>query len=248
MDAAATVELSPRRGVRRVLATLAVAAAIAVPSTTLGIIQVFSDVPPSSSYYTNILNLAYSGVTAGCGGGNYCPTDPVTREQMAAFLNRGLGRVAYQYMSGTLPTTETPAFATFPIQTGIPGSAISGASQFIKADTEVTIQLTDATSCPCQFRGAMYVTGSGYLQKYYADVTLTTVGEKKVLSMTGVRAVTSGAQQTIEVRIFRSTGSGSATAYGQATAEVFPFGSTGGVTLAPASAPGDAAAGALTMP
>jgi hypothetical protein len=26
------------------------------------------------------------GVTAGCGGGRYCPTDPVTRAQMAIFL------------------------------------------------------------------------------------------------------------------------------------------------------------------
>jgi hypothetical protein len=28
------------------------------------------------------------GVTAGCGGGNYCPEDPNTRGQMAVFLTK----------------------------------------------------------------------------------------------------------------------------------------------------------------
>ena len=35
--------------------------------------------------------LAASGITAGCGGGNYCPDAPLTRGQMAVFLSRALG-------------------------------------------------------------------------------------------------------------------------------------------------------------
>ena len=31
-------------------------------------------------------DLAGQGFTGGCGGGNYCPGDPVTRAQMAVFL------------------------------------------------------------------------------------------------------------------------------------------------------------------
>ncbi len=30
--------------------------------------------------------LAAEGITGGCGGGNYCPNNPVTRQQMAVFL------------------------------------------------------------------------------------------------------------------------------------------------------------------
>jgi hypothetical protein len=30
--------------------------------------------------------LSAAGITGGCGGGNYCPTNPVTRQQMAVFL------------------------------------------------------------------------------------------------------------------------------------------------------------------
>jgi IPT/TIG domain/S-layer homology domain len=47
---------------------------------------VFPDVPCSSTFAPWIEALYASGITGGCGGGNYCPTNPVTRQQMAAFL------------------------------------------------------------------------------------------------------------------------------------------------------------------
>lgn len=53
--------------------------------------QRFADVPPSNPFYNFIDRLAELGITLGCGGGNYCPTDAVTREQMAAFMMRSLG-------------------------------------------------------------------------------------------------------------------------------------------------------------
>ena len=54
---------------------------------------VFADVPAESPYCRFIEELARRGVVAGCGGGNFCPTSPVTREQMAVFivLTFGLG-------------------------------------------------------------------------------------------------------------------------------------------------------------
>src|ERR1041384_216397 len=53
--------------------------------------QRFADVPPSNIFYEFIDRLAVLGITVGCGGNNYCPTSPVLREQMAAFILRGLG-------------------------------------------------------------------------------------------------------------------------------------------------------------
>ena len=47
---------------------------------------VFQDVPTDYWAAAWIEQLAAEGVTAGCGGGNYCPTTPVTRDQMAVFL------------------------------------------------------------------------------------------------------------------------------------------------------------------
>jgi glucose/arabinose dehydrogenase len=44
----------------------------------------------ASPHEADINRLAAAGVTNGCGGGRYCPSDYVTREQMAAFLERAL--------------------------------------------------------------------------------------------------------------------------------------------------------------
>jgi hypothetical protein len=51
----------------------------------------FLDVPTNHLFYNEIGKLSARGVTVGCGNGNYCPNDPVTREQMAAFIMRALG-------------------------------------------------------------------------------------------------------------------------------------------------------------
>lgn len=51
----------------------------------------FGDVPTSHPFFQYIEALVDSGITAGCGGGNYCPNDPLTRGQMAVFLSKALG-------------------------------------------------------------------------------------------------------------------------------------------------------------
>lgn len=51
----------------------------------------FGDVPTSHLFFQQIEALAASGITGGCGGGDYCPGGPVTRGQMAAFLAKALG-------------------------------------------------------------------------------------------------------------------------------------------------------------
>ncbi|MDH3638961.1 MAG: S-layer homology domain-containing protein, partial [Gammaproteobacteria bacterium] len=53
---------------------------------------VFDDVPLSHPFYNAITNFAISGYTSGCSvvPSLYCPSDPVTRAQMAIFLLRGI--------------------------------------------------------------------------------------------------------------------------------------------------------------
>ncbi|MEX0881253.1 MAG: S8 family serine peptidase [Thermoanaerobaculia bacterium] len=46
----------------------------------------FLDVPPAHPFHDAVNTVARNGVTAGCGGGNYCPGTSVTRAQMAVFL------------------------------------------------------------------------------------------------------------------------------------------------------------------
>jgi cysteine-rich repeat protein len=48
--------------------------------------ELFLDVPAGNPFCRWIEELARRGVAGGCGGGNYCPTAPVSREAMAVFV------------------------------------------------------------------------------------------------------------------------------------------------------------------
>jgi hypothetical protein len=50
---------------------------------------VFADVPCPSPFADWIEALAAEGITGGCGDGDYCPQNPVRRDQMAVFLLKG---------------------------------------------------------------------------------------------------------------------------------------------------------------
>jgi uncharacterized protein YjdB len=72
--------------------------------------QIFNDVPPSSFGYQWIQELSALGITSGCGGGSFCPDDPITREQMAVFIIRA------RYGATTnFPYSPTPYFTDVPI-------------------------------------------------------------------------------------------------------------------------------------
>ncbi|HPC83319.1 MAG TPA: S-layer homology domain-containing protein [Thermoanaerobaculaceae bacterium] len=49
--------------------------------------SVFTDVPPTDGGCRSVHFIATQGVTAGCGPSQYCPSNPVTRAQMAVFLS-----------------------------------------------------------------------------------------------------------------------------------------------------------------
>ena len=51
----------------------------------------FSDVPTGYWAFQHVEALVASGITAGCGGGAFCPDAPLTRAQMAVFLAKALG-------------------------------------------------------------------------------------------------------------------------------------------------------------
>jgi len=59
-------------------------------------VERFNDVTPDYWAFSFIETLAADGITAGCGDDNYCPTSPVTRAQMAVFLERGMNGNTFQ--------------------------------------------------------------------------------------------------------------------------------------------------------
>jgi hypothetical protein len=54
-------------------------------------VATFNDVPTNHAQFEYIEALAAAGISIGCGNGNYCPDNPLTRGQMAVFLAKALG-------------------------------------------------------------------------------------------------------------------------------------------------------------
>jgi hypothetical protein len=57
--------------------------------------------------------LADLGVTNGCGGGNFCPTSPVRRDQMAVFLLKAEHGPAFAPPACTGTFADVPCPSTF---------------------------------------------------------------------------------------------------------------------------------------
>jgi hypothetical protein len=69
----------------------------------------FLDVPYNYWTWRWIEAIENAGVTTGCGGGNYCPGGPMTRDEMALFLLRAKEGGSY-----VPPACTTPMFADVP--------------------------------------------------------------------------------------------------------------------------------------
>jgi glucose/arabinose dehydrogenase len=73
----------------------------------------FADVPPTSVFWNLIERIYEAGVTGGCGGDNYCPATPTTREQMAVFVLKALDRTLNPPACGTPRFSDVPASSPF---------------------------------------------------------------------------------------------------------------------------------------
>ena len=82
----------PRRWWTRLTLGGLVLAALLAPAAWAN--HQFVDVPAASPHHADISNIADAGITGGCGPGLYCPSQAVSRDQMASFLARGGGRLA----------------------------------------------------------------------------------------------------------------------------------------------------------
>jgi hypothetical protein len=102
-------------------------------------VDAFTD-DDNSVFEGDINALAASGITRGCTPTSFCPDDPVTRGQMAAFLNR-----AYSLTPSALDAFDDDADSVF--QTDINALAASG----------ITKGCTPTTFCPADLvtRGQM---------------------------------------------------------------------------------------------
>jgi hypothetical protein len=133
----------PKRWVRVAL-IVGVTALIVAPLTAIAT-HSFTDVPNDNTFHADIEAIANVGVTQGCNppaNTLYCPKDLVTREQMAAFMNR----------LGALGPDQTPVANA---ATAIEAEGVSQVRRVV--DQSTALNLPDGNSrshtatCPAGF-------------------------------------------------------------------------------------------------
>ena len=208
------------RSRRLVLVGVAILALV-VPTSVLAS-HMFVDVPTNSTFHTNIANIAIAGITKGCGDPtHYCPADPVRRDQMAAFLNRGLGRAALGADSA-VPFTNGFIEAVG-VDLTTPGAGY----------VQVVVQgmvYTSGGGCPCIIR--LQILADGTTNSYYLDATQPANGFSHI-GNTWLFPVDAGSHH-FAAMVRRSFGAGSFGADTVITATWIPFDGTGGANEAAA--------------
>lgn len=204
----------------------------AVPALIVFASHQFADVPDAHPFHDNVSNLANSGITRGCGGGNFCPQSEVSRGQMAAFLTRGLGRGTGSSGSVNFLEAATTYAASVTMKTG----GTTGGTGFVLVTASATAYTDAAGDCPCEV--GVYVDGPAESSPaVYFDVSDTatpTTYRNGSGSVGWVFPAPSGVNQTFNVAVDVAATNAMPTGgvvEGSITAVYVPFGSTGTSTL-----------------
>jgi hypothetical protein len=175
----------PRTWRTRALLTLVVAGAVAVPVAWAS--HQFADVPNTNPHHNDISIIRTAGITQGCNppaNTLYCPDQAVRRDQMASFLQRGLGRTSRGVGSGTF-TPLTTTFQTMATATlTVPGSG------FVLVNSGTTIGAFNTSNCPCTAFVRLRHNNSGalspeQLETVNAYLSYTSVSANYVFPVTG---------------------------------------------------------------
>ncbi|MEO6349851.1 MAG: S-layer homology domain-containing protein, partial [Candidatus Limnocylindrales bacterium] len=191
-----TIEI--RRPARRTVALLLGALLLAIPGVALANHQ-FGDVPNSNVFHDQISAMAGAGITAGFGDGGFHPSDPVTRQSMAAFMQRGLGRAAITPQ--TAPITPTITAAAGFVTSGaaqvrqltitVPGTTNGFApQQLVHLQGRVALSGTMNTSadgCPCEFQ--VMILDTDNFAQFYQLQTFESISTQPFVYMLDLEAL-----------------------------------------------------------
>jgi hypothetical protein len=132
----------PRR--RRGLAVAGVVLAIVAVAVPVGVFagHQFTDVPQSNTFHGSIDKIKTAGITAGCSATKYCPNDPVTRGQMAAFLTRAATR------GGSFSASQVAIDGDGELV--VSADIVTPGSGFVFVTVDAMAYTDDTTGCPCE--------------------------------------------------------------------------------------------------
>jgi hypothetical protein len=160
----------------------------------------------------------------------YCPTSEVRRDQMAAFLNRGLGRGAF----GEEAAVDLTASGLYVAQTSI---TVLGAG-WVHVTADGMAYTTDlgngATGCPCEVDLQVYAPELDAISYFFAETLYNAILDQPSYVHLGTNnafSVAAAGTYTFKVWMARPSGTAPVKADATVTALWVPFGATGGANF-----------------
>jgi hypothetical protein len=222
--------LSPfwRSTAGKVAVAVLVSTAVAVPATVWAVTS-FTDVPTSHPFYKEINAVAEAGIAQGFGDGSYHPGDYIKRQGMAAFLERGVGRVASDDGSVYTNSSESTEVARVALDAGANGAGTSGFVRLSGSAFASTPVSTTAT-CPCTVKLTLW-DGNSAGTDSYIQVPLIPNGTDAIGSATVEAVRTVDGDSTHNYRLMAmgidSFGTDMVVVTGTLTAMYFPLSADG---------------------
>jgi hypothetical protein len=215
----------------KVAVAVLVSTAISVPATVWAV-TTFTDVPTSHPFYDEISAVAGAGITQGFGDGTYRPSNNITRQAMAAFMERGVGRAVSDIGTTGVRSVLSSEVAAVALEAGATGSGATGFAVLSGSVFASSAQSTTA-NCPCTISVDLYE-NDAIVATSWIQVPKLANGQE-ALDSTSVEAVVPIASDS--ARLFRlvvnganSFGSNMVTATGSITATYMPFSGDGDST------------------
>lgn len=215
--------------------TALVTIGVAVPTAVWAAVS-FSDVPPTHPFYNDINAVAGAGIANGFPDGSFHPSDPVTRQALAAFSHRAGSRI-----QGGNDTFEAlkPGYSKQVTTATMDAGAVASGAGFVHVSASGRVSLSRQilplpTGCPCTVEIGLYDSHS-HLASTYVTIVSTQVdsnGEQELpWALDRVVSMRGGSSETFRVVATLITGSStseSVFAHAALVLEYAPFSGQGG--------------------
>lgn len=196
----------------------------------------FADVPEGAPFYFDIENVAGAGIASGCGNGNYCPTQSVTRGQMAAFLARTGGRIGWADTAAS--AVQVPLLANGVTVVGavtIKAGNVTGGQAFVHIVAQLTAQTSDTTASNYPYIVSYNIREQGsitYVGENWSYLMLAAKpASYSAIATTAINAVITvptGVTKTYEIVVDRDAGgAASISTWMHASVSYYPFSENG---------------------
>lgn len=204
------------------VAVLSVGASTAIAGELL-----FTDVPEEHPFHDEIAAVAQAGITTGYPDDTYRPSDPVTRQAMAAFLGRGLSSVSVAVRDASVPLSivgeiDGPGVEAELMSTEVTAGAAGAGTGYVVVDGLVVV-VDGQGACPCRVLAQVFDDGDPAPVPSHLAITAsprTTTGP-----VSGVFPIAAETTSTItvQVRVLATTAVEDIEVWGTMTATYVPF-------------------------